>query len=233
MAWTFAGLSRLFGSDGAFIVGGFRSANVRNPHSLPTVEWSARGHPMFHIIPCACLQGMETQEDEPHLQSVLMVSNELYGSQAIADGIDHLIAHDHAVQTVYTESVQLAESVARDAAEMWKLRVANGMPHNYIDAVEWRTSLKWPVWDEVRAKVWDKVWDTAGLSAPPSGVKRFLYPSLFLNLAHGTKANAQRTGIETGWRGDGQAGKCPGMAVRNIDRCLNSARCAVVSQTLA
>jgi len=33
-----------------------------------------------------------------------------------------------------------------------------------------RTSLKWPVWDEVRAKVLDKVWDMAGPSAPPSGV---------------------------------------------------------------
>jgi hypothetical protein len=87
MAWTYAGLSRAFGSDGAFILRGCPSANVRNRHSLPTVERSARGHPIFHIIPCTCLQGMETQEDEPHLQSVLMVSKELYGSPAMADRV--------------------------------------------------------------------------------------------------------------------------------------------------
>ncbi|KAG2123973.1 hypothetical protein BD769DRAFT_1669804 [Suillus cothurnatus] len=105
MPWTFAGLLRLFGSDGAFIL----------------VERLSHGQPMFNIIPSTCLQGMETLEDKPHLQSVLLVSNNLYGTPAMADSIVHFIVHDSAVRTIYTESVELAETVIRDAGEVWNL----------------------------------------------------------------------------------------------------------------
>ncbi|KAG2124101.1 hypothetical protein BD769DRAFT_1669615 [Suillus cothurnatus] len=107
MAWTFAGLLRVFGCEGAFII----------------VERPPRGQPVFHIIPCICLQGMETQEDTPHLQSVLIVSKELYGTPAMADSIVHLIAHS-VVATIYTESVHLAETIIRDAGEILRVGVS-------------------------------------------------------------------------------------------------------------
>ncbi|KAG1775889.1 hypothetical protein EV702DRAFT_1198795 [Suillus placidus] len=107
MAWTFAGLLSVFGFSGAFII----------------VDRQSRGRPMFHVIPGAILRGMETQEDEAHLQSVLMVSEELYGTAAVANNIVDLIAHDWAVHAIYTESIELAERIAREATEVWNLSV--------------------------------------------------------------------------------------------------------------
>ncbi|KAG1734448.1 uncharacterized protein EDB91DRAFT_1250971 [Suillus paluster] len=95
MAWTFAGLLSVFGFNGAFII----------------VDQQSRGQPMFHVIPCTILKGMETQEEGPHLQSVLMVSEQLYGTTAIANNLVDLIAHDWAVHTIYTKNVELAERI--------------------------------------------------------------------------------------------------------------------------
>jgi hypothetical protein len=52
--------------------------------SPAAVDRPSRGRPKFHIIPCISLQGTETQEDEPHLKSVLIVSDKLYSSPTVA-----------------------------------------------------------------------------------------------------------------------------------------------------
>ncbi|KAG2356230.1 hypothetical protein BDR07DRAFT_1492206 [Suillus spraguei] len=84
------------------------------------VEHHGRGMPLFHVVPCTDIKASGTISRRDPTCNVLVVTDALYDALEQLSWTVRALAYDIMVDTVFTESVSLAEHLAADVTtEHW------------------------------------------------------------------------------------------------------------------